>query len=126
VMELHKNIFVLVLRISSIVIFSSGFMTSRVTLPHTSDCGSPAEASVNGASKPFDKLALMVIDGLRADFAIEMGNDNISLSETLLLPSLQAAAGALVCVVHGFANCLSLQIVFDLFSNDSTKSLAWQ
>eukprot|EP00884_Botryococcus_braunii_P021643 jgi/Botrbrau1/8162/Bobra.357_2s0008.1 len=86
-MTLFRNLVVLALHTCSIMLFSSGYMNSRVSLSNIAVRRCPPWDALAGSRRPPDKLAIIVIDGLRSDFVIRSERfsriHNIPVMETL-------------------------------------------
>lgn len=75
-MQLTAHLLILALHVAAILIFSTGFSTSRISIPRLAVRQNTSENTFSDAkAKPFEKLILVAIDGLRADFAIERQED---------------------------------------------------
>ncbi|KAF2854918.1 hypothetical protein T440DRAFT_197829 [Plenodomus tracheiphilus IPT5] len=74
-------VFVLVLHVAGIYLFTSGFLLTRLVLDHRSECAippiDPAKAYTSGDAvkgcwhpKTFDKAIVIIVDALRYDFTV--------------------------------------------------------
>lgn len=71
-------------------------MNTRVALLNVAELRCAPLGGMAGVAKPLDRLAIIVIDGLRSDFAIGT-NRSSGFQNIPLMKSLQAAAFTMVC-----------------------------
>lgn len=100
-MQLTTHFLILALHVAAIIIFSAGFSTSRISIPRAAVLDYTSDITERAAkAKPFEKLILVVVDGLRADFAIDSQEDMAPSSgaHRALMKSFRGGCASTVCI----------------------------